>query len=142
MQLIRGPLFGGLRRADWAVLDGTQAAVESLIAETALRGAEALQGLGRAADAEWIVRRALVVSPYDERLYRALLLATAAQGNRLALHVTMGQLLTLAGDVAGWGASGRGPETRALSCLHPETADLYRELLRGSPAVSSTPVRL
>jgi DNA-binding SARP family transcriptional activator len=142
MKLIRGPLFGGLRLADWAVLDGTQAAVESLIAETALRGAEALQVLGRAADAEWIVRRALVVSPYDERLYRALLLATAAQGNRLALHVTMGQLLTLAGDFAGWGASGRGPETRALSCLHPETADLYRELLRGSPAVSSTPVRL
>jgi DNA-binding SARP family transcriptional activator len=142
MHLIRGPLFGGLRRTDWAVLDGTQSAVERLVAEAALRGAEALLSLERAADAEWVVRRALVVSPYDERLYRALLCATAAQGNRLALHATMAQLLTLAGDVAGREASGSGPEHRALTCLHPETADLYRDLLRESPAVGGTPVRL
>jgi DNA-binding SARP family transcriptional activator len=142
MRLVRGTLFGGLRRADWAVLDGTQSAVESLVAETALRGADALLGLERAAAAEWVVRRALVVSPYDERLYRALLRATAAQGNRVALHVTMGQLLTLAGAVVGWGEPRPRPETTPLTCLHPETADLYRELMRGSPAVKGTPASL
>ena len=31
MQLIRGPLFSGLRRADWAVFDGTQSWIESLV---------------------------------------------------------------------------------------------------------------
>jgi DNA-binding SARP family transcriptional activator len=141
MHLIRGPLFGGLRRADWAVLDGTQSALENLVAEAALRGAGALLSLERAAEAEWVVRRALVVSPYDERLYRALLRAIAAQGNRVALHVTLGQLLTLAGDVAECCEPRRRPETTPLTCLHPETADLYRELLRGSPAVRKTPVR-
>ena len=141
MKLIRGPLFGGLCRADWAVLDGTQSAVESLVVDAALRGAEALLSLGQTAQAEWIVRRALVVSPYDERLYRALLRAIAAQGNRLALHVTMARLLTLASDVGGWSETGGRPE-KSLTCLHPQTADLYRDLLRASPATSETPVRL
>jgi DNA-binding SARP family transcriptional activator len=141
MQLIRGPLFGGLCRADWAVLDGTQAAVERLVVDAALHGADALLNLGQIADAEWVVRRALVVSPYDERLYRALLRAIAAQGNRLALHVTMARLLILAGDVAGSSEARSGPEA-SLTCLHPETADLYRDLLRGSPATSGTLVRL
>jgi DNA-binding SARP family transcriptional activator len=142
MRLIRGPLFEGLRRADWAVLDGTQSAVESLVVRTALRGAEALLSREQGADAEWVVRRALVVSPYDERLYRTLLRATAAQGNRLALRVAMARLLTLAGDDAGRDGPGRRPKKTPLSCLHPETADLYRDLLRGSPATSGTPVRL
>jgi DNA-binding SARP family transcriptional activator len=141
MQLVRGPLLGGLSRADWAVLDGTQSNLESLVAEAALRGAEALLSLGQTADAEWVVRRGLVVSPYDERLYRALLRAVAGQGNRLALHVTMARLLTLAGDVSAWSEVGGRPET-SLTSLHPETADLYRDLLTGSPATSATPVRL
>ena len=47
-----------------------------------------------------MIRRALQVSPYDERLYRALLVATAAQGNRVRLHAAMAQLLTLAGEAS------------------------------------------
>jgi hypothetical protein len=111
-----------------------------MVAGAALRAAEALLSLERSSDAEWVVRRALMVSPYDERLYRALLLAIAAQGNRLALHITMARLLTLAGDVSGLDEAG-GPEA-SLACLHPETADLYRDLLRRSPATSGTPIRL
>jgi DNA-binding SARP family transcriptional activator len=140
MRLLRGPLFAGLHRTDWAVFDGTHADVESLVVRTALRAVDAFLDLDCADEAEWIVRRALHVSPYDERLYRALLVATAAQGNRVRLRSAMGQLLTMAGE-------GSGPPTRApvptpAECLHPETASLYRELLRGSPAAGGHPARL
>jgi DNA-binding SARP family transcriptional activator len=143
MALVRGPLFSGLRRTDWAVFDGTQAAIESLVVGAALQGADLLMEGRHGADAEWVVRRALVVSPYDERLYRALLRATAAQGNRLALRATMTQLLVLAGDMPGRGSvCDRPEEAPAMNCLHPETAALYRDLLRGAPAVGVIPARL
>ena len=96
---------------------------------------------GRAAEAEWIVRRGLVVSPYDERLYRALLLALAAQGNRVRLRGTMVELLTVAGDAPLPAPPGHrnGAE---MGMLHPETTALYRELLCGWPATGGTPARL
>ncbi len=140
MRLVRGPLFSGLRRTDWAVFDGTHAQIEALVVGTALRAADAYVGLGRGEQAEWIVRQAFHVSPYDERLYRALLVATAAQGNRVRLRSAMAQLLTLAGE------GGRPPaRTRELTpadCLHPATTALYRDLLCGSPGTGGHPVRL
>ncbi len=143
MRLVRGPLFGGLRRADWAVFDGTQAAIENLVVGAALRSAEGMMARHLGADAAWAVRRALVVSPYDERLYRALLRATASQGNRVALRATMTELLTLAGDASGHARTrGRRGTHGSMTCLHPETADLYRDLLRGAPAVGAAPARL
>ena len=42
MHLVRGPLFDGLRRSDWAVFDGTRSRIESLVVGTALRCAEEL----------------------------------------------------------------------------------------------------
>ena len=140
MRLVRGPIFAGLHRADWAVFDGTQSHVESLVVRTALRAADASVRRGCADAAEWIVRQALHVSPYDERLYRALLTATAAQGNRVRLRSTMAQLLTLAGESAcppAW-----APVHVPADCLHPETAALYRDLLRGSPAAGGHLARL
>jgi DNA-binding SARP family transcriptional activator len=140
MRLVRGPLFSGLHRTDWAVFDGTQSEIESLVLRTALRGADALVRLGCGDEAEWVVRQALQVSPYDERLYRALLTATAAQGNRVRLHAAMAQLHTLAGGV---GPKAVRPMARAMpDCLHPETTALYRDLLRGSPAAGGHPARL
>ncbi len=110
MGLIRGPLFAGLRRTDWAVFDGTQSEIETLVVRTALRATDLLVGLGSGAEAERIVRQALLVSPYDERLYRSLLVAMAAQGNRVRLHAAMAQLRTLAGRQAthARGAAGSG----------------------------------
>ena len=140
MQLIRGPLFAGLRRTDWAVFDGTQSEIEALVVRTALRGAEGFVRLGEGDEAEWMVRQALHVSPYDERLYRALLVATAAQGNRARLHSAMAQLRILAGEAACPPA-----RTAALGppdCLHPATTALYRDLLMGSPAAGGHPSRL
>ena len=140
MRLIRGPLFSGLHRADWAIFDGTHANIEALVVRTALRGADAFVRLGRGEEAEWIVRRALQLSPYDERLYRALLMATAAQGNRVRLHSAMAQLRTLAGDLACPPAR-TAPLTPSDS-LHPATTALYRDLLLGSPAAGGHPARL
>lgn len=137
--LVRGPLFGGLRRADWAVLDGTHAQIEALVVHTALQAAEVLRRDGRAADAEWMVRRGLLVSPYDERLYRALLCALAAQGNRARLRAAMAQLLVVAREAP---APFRERDAGGMEALHPETTQLYRGLLYGWPAPGGAPARL
>ncbi len=136
---VRGPLFGGLRRADWAILDGTHAHVEALVVHSLLQAAETFRRSGRAAEAEWIVRRGLLASPYDERLYRSLLLALAAQGNRTGLRTAMAQLLVVA---RGWRTTFREWNTDGTDALHPETTELYRELLRHCPAPGGTPARL
>jgi DNA-binding SARP family transcriptional activator len=149
LSLVRGPLFTGLRRIDWAVLDGTRNDLEASIVRAALRGAATFLGRGRGDLAEWMVRRALVVSPYDERLYRGLLRATAAQGNRARLARTMAQLLTFAGETFAGQEAGAGVPRRSqeadpplLGCLHPRTAALYHELLRGEPATGGRAARL
>jgi DNA-binding SARP family transcriptional activator len=137
--LVRGPLFGGLRLADWAVLDGTVARVEALVVQTVLQAAETFRCDGRAAEAEWVVRRGLLASPYDERLYRSLLLALAAQGDRSGMRAAMAQLLVVArgarASLRGWNAAGFG-------ALGPETTALYRELLCPCPAPGGAPARL
>ncbi len=145
MHLVRGPLFHGLRRSDWAVFDGTQSRVESLVVRTALRGAEELAQRGCGSEAGWVIRQALQVSPYDERLYRSLLRATAAGGNRLRLRSTMAELLTLAGEAERPGERLPGvvrADGTGLECLHPRTTALYRGLLEGSPAAGGDPARL
>lgn len=137
--LLRGPLFGGLRRADWTILDGTHARVQALVVQTVLQAAEELRRVGRATDAEWMVRRGLVVSPYDERLYRELLRALAAQGNRTGLRAAMAHLLAVAREAA---AIPRGCDGAGSDPLHPRTTALYRQLLCGWPATGGAPARL
>jgi DNA-binding SARP family transcriptional activator len=143
MALVRGPIFAGLRRTDWAVFDGTESSLQSLVADTALRAADLLVGLGRAGQAERMVRRALLACPYDERLYRSLLRAAAAQGNRVGLRSTLAQLLVLAGDeVRAAGLPAARPGAAVLSCLHPDTTALYQELLGATPAPGGHIARL
>ena len=139
--LVHGPLFGGLRRADWAVLDGTHAQVEALVVHTVLQGAEILLREGRAVEAEWLVRRGLLVSPYDERLYRAVLRALAAQGNRTGMRAALAQLLVLSRDAPSLLALGGGDGAPA-DALHPGTTELYRKLLRRWPATGEAVARL
>jgi DNA-binding SARP family transcriptional activator len=142
--LVRGPFLAGQRRSDWAVLDGTEATLESLVVHTALRAWGALMATAQPDRAEWALRRALLVSPYDERLYRALLEATAAQGNRVALGSTMAELLARAGEAQGaFGLSSRSEkESSLVSVLHPETTALYRDLAGLRPATGGRPARL
>jgi DNA-binding SARP family transcriptional activator len=137
--LVRGPLFGGLRRADWAILEGVHAHVEALVVHTVLQAAEAFCRDGRAADAEWVVRRGLLASPYDERLYRSLLFALAAQGNRTGMRAAMAQLLLV---VRGSRATLRELDGGGTDAPHPRMTELYRELLRPWPAPGGVPARL
>ena len=139
--LLRGRAFGGMKRCDWAVLDGTQALVEGTVLRAVLRGADEFLRHGRPAESEWVVRRGLVVSPYDERLYRALLHALAAQGNRVGLRSAMEQLLAVAG-AAPLPTSLLRRDSVEMGMLHPETTALYRELLCGWPATGGAPARL
>ena len=127
--LVRGVPLGGLARDDWAVFDGTQARLETMVVEVALTAGERLVALGDAVGAEEAVRQALLASPYDERLYRALLRVTALQGNRARLRATMARLCVLAGESGA--APGRGEWEQALDRLHPETTALYQGLVAG-----------
>jgi DNA-binding SARP family transcriptional activator len=145
LDLVRGRPFEGLVLSDWTVLDGTQAEVETMVVDTALRGAGHYLDRGRGAEAEWMIRRALRASPYDERLYRALLRANAAKGDRVGLRSTMTELLCVAtrgggmADVGEWGSSG----AVGYASLHPRTVALYRELALGDlPASGGDLARL
>jgi DNA-binding SARP family transcriptional activator len=144
LELVRGPLFAGLRCPDWSVVEGTQAALESMIVETALRAVEGHLRDGHVAAAERAVRAALTGCPYDERLYRLLLQVTAAMGNRVGLRRTMAELVTRAAE---WplGARCPGPECPRPSrpyLLDPETLSLYRELCGWEPAPKGPGARL
>jgi len=144
LELVRGPLFAGLRHGDWSVVEGTQAALESMIVETARRAVEGHLGLGRLLDAERAARAALTGCPYDERLYRLLLQVTAAMGNRVGLRRTMAELVTRAAD---WPL---GPRCPGRECRHesrqdlldPETLSFYRELCEWEPAPKGSRARL
>ena len=144
LELVRGPPFVGLRCPDWPVVEGIQAAMESMIVGTALGAVEGHLGQGRVADAERAARAALTGCPYDERLYRLLLRVTAAMGNRVGLRRTMAELVTRAAD---WPL---GPRCPGRECphgsrpglLHPETLSLYRELCGRVPAPKRSRARL
>jgi hypothetical protein len=71
-------------------------------------------------------RRGLLVSPYDERLYRRLLVCADQEGHPAGVERVMAELLSQV-DVTPSG--GRG-ETFDLAMVHPKTASLYRTLSR------------
>jgi DNA-binding SARP family transcriptional activator len=143
--LVRGRLFEGMHMTDWAVLDGTQAEVESMVVTTALRGAEHCLRHGLGEEAEWMVRRALRASPYDERLYRALLRAAECQGNPSGIRSAMSDLLSVmgeSGDAVRATPFGKRYRPIPLS-IHPQTLALYRELAHDEvPGARGGAVRL
>jgi DNA-binding SARP family transcriptional activator len=145
LRLVRGRLFDGLGLCDWAVLDGTLAEVESMVVDTALRAAAHCLRRVDGEAAEWAIRRGLRVSPYDERLYRALLRATEVMGNRVGLRTTMEELIRVAAD-GDPRCQRPGPGTLSESghsFLHPQTITLFRERARGGiPAAGGDPSRL
>ena len=57
LRLVRGRAFDGLGLCDWAVLDGTQAQVESMVVDTALKAAAHYLRRGQGEEAEWVARR-------------------------------------------------------------------------------------
>ena len=133
--LVRGRPFDGLRSPDWTVLQGIAAEVEEAVVSLAVRVADSRLGAGDGHGAARAARRGLLASPYDERLYRRLLLAADAQGNPAGVESAMARLVgLLAGDDLG-GTIGPLPGGRPvppgmIDLVHPETIELYRSLSR------------
>ena len=119
LALVRGRPFEGLRSSDWPILEGIAPAMESAVVDLSGRLAGASLRQGDTQGAEWAARRGLVVSPYDERLYRMLMRSADLGGNPAGVDAVMSELLTLVAD---------GIEP--LDAVHPSTMDLYRQLSR------------
>ncbi len=119
LELVRGRPFEGLRSSDWPILEGIGPAIESSVVDLSGRLAGACLRAGDARGAEWSARRGLLVSPYDERLYRMLLRAADIAGNPAGVEAIMAELVRLV-------AEGVEP----LESVHPSTLQLYRSLTR------------
>ena len=126
--LVRGRPFEGLRSSDWPILEGIGPAIEAAVVDLSGRLAGTYLRLGNAPGAEWAARRGLVVSPYDERLYRMLMRAADLGGNPAGVDALMRELLTLVAD---------GVEP--FDAVHPSTMELYRQLSRRKRFGASPP---
>lgn len=131
LALVRGRPFEGLRAPDWPVLEGLQSAVEDTIVQVALRLARYRLEDGDGWAAEQAARRALVVCPYDERLYRMVMRAADHQGNPAGVERAMAELSSvLGGDAVAGHRAGPVAFPEMAWWVHPETAALYRSLSR------------
>jgi DNA-binding SARP family transcriptional activator len=119
LDLVRGRPFEGLRSTDWPILEGIGPAIEAAIVDLSGRLAGAYLRVGEAHGAEWAARRGLVVSPYDERLYRMLMRAADVGGNPAGVDAVMAELIALVAE-----------DIEPLDAVHPSTMDLYRQLSR------------
>lgn len=129
--LVRGPLFAGLRVSDWTVLEGVHAEMERAVVQLAIDAAEHCISRADGRGAERVVRRGLLVSPYDERLYRLLFLAADCQGNPAGVESAMGELVRLISGEA-VRTSYRpwcGPLDPA-DWVHPDTLAVYQSISR------------
>jgi DNA-binding SARP family transcriptional activator len=115
--LVRGRPFDGLEQGEWTQLEGFAAAVEASVVGVACRLGEYSLGRAKPDLAHWAALQGLLVSPWDERLYRLLMRAADALGNRGGIDAALRGLavaLELEGD--------------PLLGIHPETSALYRRL--------------
>jgi hypothetical protein len=124
LELVRGRPFDGLRSTDWAVFSHVQANIESLVVDMSVRRSEYCLENGDPAGAEWAARQGLLVSPYDERLYRILMRAAYQAGNLAGVEASMAELLQLVGG-----------EVEPYDSVHPETTALYHSLSRNHAPV-------
>ena len=117
LALVRGRPFEGLDRGEWAQLEGHLAFVEATVVGVACRLGEHALDRGEGGLAHWAALQGLLVSPWDERLYRLLMRAADGLGNRGGVDAALRSLaaaLELEGD--------------PLLVVHPETSALYRSL--------------
>ena len=119
LELVRGRPFDGLRSSDWPILEGISPAIEAAVVDLSGRLAGSCLAVGDARGAEWAARRGLVVSPYDERLYRMLMRAADVGGNPAGVESAMSELIRLVAN-----------EIEPLDSVHPSTMELYRSLTR------------
>ena len=119
LTLVRGRPLEGLRSSDWSILDGTVPSMESTIVDVSGRLSGACLRAGDPLGAEWSARRGLLVSPYDERLFRMLMRAADAAGNPSGVESAMADLVRVVAD-----------DIEPIESVHPTTLALYRSLSR------------
>ncbi|MBF6555322.1 MAG: bacterial transcriptional activator domain-containing protein [Acidimicrobiales bacterium] len=119
LELVRGRPFEGLRSADWPILEGIGPAIEAAVVDLSGRLAGACLATGDPKGAEWASRKGLLVSPYDERLYRMLMRAADLGGHPAGVEAVMAELVKLVAD-----------DVEPFDSVHPRTMDLYRSLTR------------
>jgi DNA-binding SARP family transcriptional activator len=127
VELVRGRPFEGLRSSDWPVLEGIGPAIEAAVVDVSGRLAGAYLARGDARGAEWSARRGLLVSPYDERLYRMLMRSSDLAGNPAGVEAVMAELVKLVAD-----------DIEPFDSVHPSTMDLYRSLTRRRTRTAGT----
>ena len=93
--------------------------MESAIVDLSGRLAGERLRAGDPRGAELSARKGLLVSPYDERLYRMLLRAADAAGNPSGVESVMTELVRVVAD-----------EVEPIESVHPSTLALYRSLSR------------
>lgn len=125
LALVRGRPFDGLRAVDWAILEGVLPVIESSVVDVANQLASWALEIGDAATAQWAARQGLLVSPYDERLYRVLLRAADLAGNPAGVESTMAELVRLVAE-----------DLEPYDAVHPDTLALYRTLSRRAEQAS------
>lgn len=125
LELVRGRPFDGIRAVDWAILEGVLPIIESSVVDVANQLATWALDIGDAATAQWAARQGLLVSPYDERLYRVLLQAADLAGNPAGVESTMAELVRLVAE-----------DLEPYDAVHPDTLALYRRLSRRGEQVS------
>jgi DNA-binding SARP family transcriptional activator len=124
LELVRGRPFEAAkpRSYGWAQLDQAPI-IEATIVDVADHLAGLLLQAGDHAGARWAARRGLVTAPYDERLYRRLLLAADAAGNPAGVEAVMDELLLRLDE----------ENLEPYDTLHEETRTLYQQLTHQRP---------
>jgi len=128
LTVVRGRPFEGIRATDWSLLDGTAPSIEAAVVDLSGRLAGARLRSGDPYGAEWAARKGLLVSPYDERLYRMLLRTADAAGNPEGVETVMAELVRVVAD-----------EVEPVESVHPSTLALYRSLSRRSRSFVDAP---
>jgi DNA-binding SARP family transcriptional activator len=121
LELVRGRPFEGVkpRSYGWAQLDQVPV-MESAIVDAADHLAELLLRGRDHAGAQWAARQGIAGAPYDERLYRRLMLAADAVGNPAGVESAMDELLLRLEE----------ENVEPYDTLHEETRALYERLTR------------
>ena len=125
LKLVRGePLMA--RGVGYGWRAGLAATIEGKVVDAAERMGELCLRAGDARRCEWAARRGLLVSPYDERLYRLLMRAADAAGNSAGVQKVLNEL-----------AAKLELDVEPLDGVHPETVKLFEELTARQGRVSA-----
>ncbi len=117
MSLVTGRAFEGLNEPNWITLEGYLSDIESRIVDTCV---QLVFKKSKSRDYDvviWALRRALLAVPYDERLWRYLLITYSKSNNLSKLETVMNEISFAMED-----------DSEVYTGISDETLRLYRHL--------------